>query len=190
MPHLFRKSSRVSRPPRRPYERERLDHEIQLVGEYGLRNKRELWRVHYTLAHLRKVARDLLTLDPKDPRRRFEGDALIRRLQAMSILTPEQSTLEFVLGLQARDLLDRRLQTFITRQQKLATTIHEARTLIHQRHIAVGDQLVNIPSFMVRADSGRHVQFHVTSTLAPNTDRLGRIKRRKRKAGQAQAETE
>ena len=26
--------------PRRPFEKERIDHELQLVGKYGLKNKR------------------------------------------------------------------------------------------------------------------------------------------------------
>lgn len=43
------------------------------TGEYGLRNKREVWRVKFTLAKIRKAARELLTLDEKDARRLFEG---------------------------------------------------------------------------------------------------------------------
>lgn len=46
---------------------------LQLVGEFGLRNKRELWIVKMLLAKIRKAARELLTLDEKDPRRLFQG---------------------------------------------------------------------------------------------------------------------
>jgi small subunit ribosomal protein S9e len=37
----YRNTSKTFRTPRRPYEKERLDNELQLVGMYGLRNKRE-----------------------------------------------------------------------------------------------------------------------------------------------------
>lgn len=59
--------------PRRPFEKERLDQELKFIGDFGLRNKREVWRVKYTLAKIRKAARELLTLDEKDTRRLFEG---------------------------------------------------------------------------------------------------------------------
>jgi hypothetical protein len=65
--------SKTYTTPRRPYEKERLDQELKLVGEYGLKNKREVWRVKYCLAKIRKAARELLTLQEKDPRRLFEG---------------------------------------------------------------------------------------------------------------------
>ena len=66
--------------PRRPFEKSRLDQELKLIGEYGLWNKREVWRVKFTLAKIHKAARELLTLDEKEPRRLFEGNVLMWRL--------------------------------------------------------------------------------------------------------------
>merc|ERR1712111_170049 len=76
-PRSYTKTYKV---PRRPFESARLDSELKVVGEYGLRNKREVWRVQLTLSKIRRAARQLLTLDEKDPKRLFEGNALIRRL--------------------------------------------------------------------------------------------------------------
>merc|ERR1712137_1402069 len=68
-------SARCASPPDAP-SKARLDQELKLIGEYGLRNKKEVWRVKYTLAKIRKASRELLTLDEKDPKRLFEGNAL------------------------------------------------------------------------------------------------------------------
>lgn len=67
--------SKTYSTPRRPYEKPRLDAELKVIGEYGLRNKREVWRVKFALAKIRKAARTLLTLEEKDPKRLFEGIA-------------------------------------------------------------------------------------------------------------------
>ena len=37
--------------------------ELKLSGEFGLKNKREVWRVKYTLAKIRKAVRELFTLE-------------------------------------------------------------------------------------------------------------------------------
>lgn len=64
----YRNYGKTFKKPRRPFEKERLDAELKVVGEFGLRNKRELWRVQMVLSKLRARARDLLTLDEKDPK--------------------------------------------------------------------------------------------------------------------------
>lgn len=63
----FRNYGKTFKKPRRRFEKERPDAELKLVGEYGLRNKRELWRVQYAFSRIRINARMLLTLDEKTP---------------------------------------------------------------------------------------------------------------------------
>jgi small subunit ribosomal protein S9e len=70
---LLPADGKTFKKPRRPFEKERLDAELKLVGEYGLRNKRELWRVQMVLSKIRNAARTLLTLEEKDAKRMFEG---------------------------------------------------------------------------------------------------------------------
>jgi len=131
--------------PRRPFEKARLDQELKLIGEYGLRNKREVWRVKYSLAKIRSAARELLTLEEKDPRRLFEGNALLRRLVRIGVLDETRMKLDYVLGLKIEDFLERRLQTQVFKLG-LAKSIHHARVLIKQRHIRVRKQVEMGPS--------------------------------------------
>ncbi|KAF4035340.1 S4 domain [Phytophthora infestans] len=178
MPKISRHRNyrKTYRTPSRAFEKERLDQELKLLGEYGLRCKREIWRVQYALSKLRKAARELLTLDPKDPKRLFEGSALLRRLKRYGMLAEDENELDFVLRLNVQKLLERRLQTKVFKQN-LAKSIHHARVLIKQRHIRVGKQLVDVPSFLVRMDSEKHIDFAVTSPYGQG--RPGRVARRR-----------
>ncbi|KAI8084568.1 uncharacterized protein BX664DRAFT_331160 [Halteromyces radiatus] len=168
--------SKTYKVPKRPFESARLDQELKLVGEYGLKNKKEVWRVGLTLSKIRRAARELLTLDEKDPRRLFEGNALIRRLVRIGVLTEDRMKLDYVLGLKIEDFLERRLQTQVFKSG-LAKSIHHARVLIRQRHIRVGKQIVNVPSFIVRLESQKHIDFALTSPYGGG--RAGRVKRKR-----------
>merc|ERR1712137_673542 len=172
---FLRKNSKTYKVPKRPFEKERMDAEMQIVGEYGLRNKREIWRVQYILSKTRAAARELLTLDEKDPKRLFEGAALLRRLHRMGVLDDDKNELDYVLTLSLNDFLERRLQTQVFKLN-LAKSIHHARVLIKQGHIGVGKQIVNVPSFMVRTESQGHTDFALTSPFGGG--RPGRVRRK------------
>jgi small subunit ribosomal protein S9e len=152
---------------------------MRLLGEYGLRNKREVWRVNLQVAKIRKSARELLTLDEKDPKRLFEGAALLRRLHAYGILPESQTQLDFVLSLTINAIMDRRLQTLVFKLG-LAKSIHHARVLIRQRHIRVGRQLVDVPSYLVRVENQKLIDFSLTSPYG--SGKPGRVQRKKQKA--------
>merc|ERR1712055_396689 len=142
--------------------------------------KREVWRIKYSLAKIRSAARELLTLEERDPRRLFEGNALLRRLVRIGVLDETKMKLDFVLGLKIEDFLERRLQTQVFKLG-LAKSIHHARVLIRQRHIRVRKQVVNIPSFVVRPDSRKHIDFSLKSPFGGG--RPGRVKRKNAKKG-------
>merc|ERR1711935_302786 len=178
--YQLRNFSKTSKTPRRAYDKERLDAELKMIGTFGLKNKREIWRNGLILSKVHAVARNLLTMDEKDPRRIFEGQALMRRMIRYGILDEDKQRLDYVLALKVEDFLERRLQTLVF-SRGLAKSIHHARVLIKQRHIRVGHQIVDVPSFMVRVESQPHIEFAVSSPFGGG--RPGRVKRRNLAAG-------
>jgi len=148
--------------PKHPWIKERLVKEIELMGKYGLRNKRELWRLETLARYFRHRARGLLALPPEI--REKEEKALLARLYNLGVL-PENATLDDVLGLTAENFLERRLQTIVFRKG-LARSIHEARQLIVHGHIAIGGRRIRSPGYLVKRDEEELVDYAPTSPYA------------------------
>ena len=125
-----RNCSKVIKTPLRPYEAARLDQELKLCGEYGLRCKREIWRSQLTLARIRKAARQLLTMDEDDTKRIFEGDALLRRMVRYGLLAEDEMSLDNLLLLTTQQFLERRLSD--QGLQERTCQVHPPRTRIDQ----------------------------------------------------------
>jgi small subunit ribosomal protein S4 len=140
-----RKSKKKYVKPKRPFESERFETELQLLGTYALRNKKELWRHKTELSHYRRQARDLLALSV-DERAQFEKE-LIQKLLRLGVISGDPD-LDDVLDLSIEDVLERRLQTIVFRKG-LACSPHHARQLVTHGHIALDDARVTTPSRLI-----------------------------------------
>jgi len=82
--------------PRQPFERHRIDADLALIGKYGLRNMKSVWKLNTLLAKFRSNARRLLSLEEDD--RKIGEQELIGRLQRLGLLETK-ATLDDVLSL-------------------------------------------------------------------------------------------
>lgn len=149
--------------PKRPYDQDMLLDELRLIGSYGLRNKKELWRAKTELSTIRRRARELLSLSPADREER-EG-RLVSRLHRMGLVR-EAATLEDILTSTVEDLLERRLQTMVFRKG-LAQTLYQARQMVTHGHISINGQKVKAPGYHVKIDEESTLSYAASS---PYTD--------------------
>ena len=155
-----RKPRKTWERPGHPWIKQRLIEEMELVGMYGLRNKRELWKAQTLLRRIRERARSLLSLPPEV--RAVKEKELIRKLYKMGLIESENATLDEVLGLTVSAILERRLQTIVYRKG-LAKTIHQARQLIVHGHIAIAGRRIRSPGYLVSRDEENLIDYAPTS---------------------------
>jgi small subunit ribosomal protein S4 len=157
-----RKPHKAFQTPRHPWRKDQLEEELHLVGDYGLRNKRELRRHETDLSQIRGIARTLLGQE-EEARAQLERQYLTS-LARRGIL-PESATVDNILDLNVKDLMERRLQTIVYRSG-LAKSIHQARQFVIHGHISVAGDIVTVPSYVVHRDLESRIAFHQTSPLS------------------------
>jgi len=162
-----RKSRKTYETSRNPWEATRLAEEVELIKEYGLRNKRELWKAQSILRKYRRIARDLQgiisTRGLSDEVERLVN-AVLSRLRKLGVLD-EEATLNDILSLSVEDFLERRLQTLVYRKG-LASTIKQARQFIVHGHIAIGGRRVTVPGYLVSREEEELIDYYPGSPLA------------------------
>ena len=139
-------SRKVWKKPKRPLNYDLKMDELKTLGTFGLKTKQELWKTQTELSRVRLQARSLLALRQEERKRK--EPILMQSLTKIG-LVDEGSTLDDVLNLQINDLLSRRLQT-ITQKKLFFKTPYQARQAIVHGHIMIGDNVVTIPSYVVK----------------------------------------
>jgi small subunit ribosomal protein S4 len=149
------------RKPKRPLNYELKMEELQTLGTFGLRTKRELWKAHTELSRVRQQARSLLALTQKI---RDEKEPILLKSLARIGLISNDATLDDVLNLKPTDLLARRLQTIVSNKLGFKTPYQARQAVIHG-HIMVGDRKVDIPSYTVTIAEEDSVHFSPESKI-------------------------
>ncbi|MEM5812252.1 MAG: 30S ribosomal protein S4 [Candidatus Aenigmatarchaeota archaeon] len=137
--------------PKTPWNMARIKEERNLMKEYGLRRKKEILVAHEILRNYRQRARRLIAEKDKEKER-----ILIDKMARLGLLTKRESTLDDILALDIRNVLDRRLQTIVFRRG-IAKTPLQARQLIVHGHISVAGRKTKFPSYIVPVEEERKI---------------------------------
>ncbi|MDP8905904.1 MAG: 30S ribosomal protein S4 [Thermoproteota archaeon] len=162
-----RKAKKSYTRPRSIWTSDQISSELYVVGSYGLRNKKELWKAQTEIARIRNQARALLAIST-DVRHEKETK-LLNYLSRLGIVE-DSSTLDDILNLKIEDILERRLQTLVMKRSNLKSP-YQARQIVVHGHVSIGDRKINLPGYLVKKDEEAQILIHFTPVIeaASNT---------------------
>ncbi len=137
--------------------------EAVLVRDYALKNKKEIKKAEFEIGKYKKIAKSLnrnATLKESEQARHF-----IEKLKERGFLNVDATSLDEVLDIKVREILERRLSNIVYKL-KLARSPKQARQFIVHKHVMVGGQLISSPSYSVSLAEEPTVQFISNSSLA------------------------
>ncbi|MBN2423253.1 30S ribosomal protein S4 [Candidatus Woesearchaeota archaeon] len=131
--------------PNHPWQKLRIDEEKILTREYGLKNKKELWKMVSRLKAYKQRVKKLI--QRKDKQAEIEKEQLMKKVQSLNLVKTD-AKIEDILGISVREISERRLQTRVYKKG-FAKTIKQARQYVTHEHVLVGDKMINSPSYLV-----------------------------------------
>jgi small subunit ribosomal protein S4 len=148
--------------PGHPWQKARIDEEKQLMGEYGFKNKAEIWRTNSFLRNATAQAKKLVTLS--GPQADKERELLLQRLKRYNLLAPDAG-LDAILSISLRDVLERRLQTLVYKKN-LCNSVRQARQFITHQHVTIAGKTITSPSYLVPVSEESQIGFRTTSAIS------------------------
>ncbi|MAG91411.1 30S ribosomal protein S4 [Candidatus Woesearchaeota archaeon] len=161
-----RKHRKKYSTPGHPWQKERIDAEKELLKQYGLRRKYEIWKVDSFLRKFLNRAKTIIR--ERTLQSDIEKKQLLTRLSSLGLLKKD-SKVEDVLNLNLKDVLERRLQTLLCRKQ-IAKNMLQARQFITHEHVAVGTKKITTPSYLVSIEEEPNIRLVHAIKMPENTD--------------------
>lgn len=135
----MKRKHKIYSKPKRPFDKVRIDEEAEIKKEFGLKNKKEIWKASAKVKSIRGKAKKLISAPVE------EQNALFERLKKIGL---NVNSIADVLALDKKDYLKRRLQTVLV-DKKFTTTPKTARQMITHKKVLIDGKAVNIPSYIV-----------------------------------------
>lgn len=147
--------------PLHPWNKARIEAEREVLKAYGLRRKRELWKVDTMLKGLLRQAKSIL--GSRTAQSEIEKYQLLKKVYRLGLL-PKDSKVEDILSLSVKDILERRLQTIVYRKN-LAKSVLQARQIITHEHIAIDSKKIKSPAYLVLISEEPLIKYAVDSNI-------------------------
>jgi len=150
-----RKLKKKYESPRKLWDTTRIQEESGLKEEYGLKSTRELWKSKAELGKVRREARKLLSKGDKGT---AQAKDLLTKIVRLGLGT-ETTTVEDLLSLTLRDVLERRLQTQVYKKG-FAKSVSQSRQLIKHGFISINGKKVSVPGYVVPVSEEKLIAYY------------------------------
>lgn len=157
-----KKQRRKYSRPVHPWQKSRIDEEKELLKEYGLKNKKELWKMEGKWKSYSKRVKKIREMADTE-RAQEEEVQILKKVKEMGIIK-EKEGIDGLLSTTIKDILNRRLQTLLVKKN-LAKTIKEARQFITHGHITIAGKKIKSPSYLVSIIEESKINFSTYSVL-------------------------
>ena len=175
---MVKKLKKQYETPSEAWDEDRIEQEKELIEEFGLRNKREVYKAESELRGLRRQARKAVAADDDE-----QIQPLLDRAHNLGLIK-ENGSIEDVLSLDTREILNRRIQTAVERKG-YADTVKESRQLVVHGHIFVDGQKVNVPGYLLTQEEEKQLELRM-----PEPDEDEEVEEETEEEAQNQEETE
>ncbi|MEK6901420.1 MAG: 30S ribosomal protein S4, partial [Nanoarchaeota archaeon] len=158
----IKKLKKKHAPLHHPWNKGEIEESQKLRKEYGLANHTEILIASSFLKQYKDLAKKLIASTSVQGEK--EKDQMMAKLSRLSLLTTG-ATLDHVLSLQLKDILERRAQSLLFRKG-LARSMKQSRQFILHRHVRFGVKEITSPGHLVTLEEESQFSFRDVSPLA------------------------
>jgi len=158
----LKKFNKTFKRPKNPYERKRYKIELIIIGKFGLKNKKELWRHQLILSKIRLLAGKIIRNNTHLYKIPLQKYTLLWFCYKYNLIKNKCDNIDLVLSVNLDSLMKRRIQ-FLVHKKNISRTVHQARLLIMHKNISIKNQVVSKPNYLIKKGYDRYLRLSILS---------------------------